>query len=248
MKKCIKCLKIVPLMMLLMFTLSGCVSLQDLRDDHAVWKDSKKKTIIWQEKEYVFLTDISESYFSPDFNLDDYINITEKDVPVLLSRYDGSFGYVSTDGKFINLYEQIYCIENEYEEMKQLLQNPPEINRFAYQYYANDEYSTACFEILEEEETKILEQILQECTDSYYETDFYEETMFIAEICKCSENKLFSMYLDTDINRNEDGKYIFCKYAEDYYGTAVIPDKYQDTIEEIFADAIKTAEETYVEY
>lgn len=44
MKKCMKYLKIVSLVLLLMFTLSGCVSLQDLRENHAVWKDSTEKS------------------------------------------------------------------------------------------------------------------------------------------------------------------------------------------------------------
>lgn len=248
MRKSMKYLKIVPLMMLLMFTLSGCVSLQDLRDEHAFWKDSTKKAILWQEKEYVFLTDMDDSYFSPQYNFNDYINITEADVPVLLAGIEGEFGNVSTDRKFINVYQEVYCIESEYEEMKKLLEDTPEMNHYAYQYYANDDFSTSCFRVLDEETSEIFEKILKDSEEAGYTEYNYEdnldiEIMFITEICQSSENGLFSNYIDIDLNKNEDGEYMFSKYEGEYCGRVVIPEQYQDDIAEIFADAIVTSEE-----
>lgn len=106
---------------------------------------------------------------------------------------------------------------------------------------------------MDEETTRVFEKILKESEEAGYTEYSYEdnldiEVMFIAEICQSSEDKLFSNYIDIDLNKNEDGKYMLSKYEGEYCGRVVIPEEYQDIIAEIFADAIVTAEETYVEY
>lgn len=235
-------------MLLTIFLLSGCVSLQDLRDDHAVWKDTTKNVIVWQEKEYIYLTDSSESYFTPEFGFQENINVTYNDVPLLLAGFEGDYGMTSTDEKFIDVYHKIYCLEDEYGEMKKILENPPSMDHFAYQYYIYDDMAESCYRVLSGEEANLFEKIIKECEENYIEQGAYEEKIFIAEICKSSEDKLFSTYLDIDLNRNMDGKYMLSKYAEEDYGIAMIPEQYQDVIEEIFADAIENAEEDYEEY
>lgn len=234
-----KYLKLIPLMLMTVFLLSGCVSLQDLRDDHAIYTDKSEKEIIWQGRKYLYLTDTSESNFSPDYDFDNPINITDKEVPVLLAGYEGSFGYVSKDSVFISLYEKVYCLEEKYEEKKGLVENPPELKYFAYQYYEDDEYSTMHFEVLDTDKTKQLEDMLKACTVEKKDVDY----MVVAEMYHSSKDGLFCAYNDITLCMNEEEQYFWDIYENEEYNLYKIPKEYNKTIEKVFEDAIRIAEE-----
>ena len=237
-----KYLKLIPLMLLTVFLLSGCVSLQDLRDTHAVFTDASKKEIIWQGRKYLYLTDSSVSNFNPEYD-DGYINITDKEVPVLMAGVEGDYGEVSKDGNFIALYESVYCLEEKFEETKEMLENPPELNYFAYQYYENDENSTIRFEVLDMDTTKQLTDILKSSTVEKKDIDY----MSVAEMFRCSEDGLYSTYADILLCMNSEKQYFWEILEKEEYHIYEIPKEYIDSIEKIFADAIEVADE-YMEY
>lgn len=242
MKRILKYFKMVPLMLLLMFSLSGCVSLQDLKDGHAVWKDSSEQTIIWQEKEYNYLTDSTTSNFAPEYDFKDYIRVTENDVPTLLAFFEGDYVSVSKDRNYLEVYEKIYCVEEKFAEVQERLKEDVEMNHYAYMYYeiseANGTYAM-CLNMLTEEETELLKKIEENSVVGTEYTDY----SWVAELYICSEDKLFNQYRNIDLCKTTDGEYFFESYAEEEYAVYKIPKEYYDSIEKIFADAIKASEE-----
>lgn len=233
-----KYFKVIPLMLLTVFLLSGCVSLQDLRENHATFTDASKKEILWQGKTYLYLTDSSVSNFSPEYE-QGYINLTEKEVPVLLAGIEGEYAEASKDGVFITSYGSVYCLEEEYEEMKALIENPPELNCLAYQYYENDDYSTLHFEILDVDTSEKLEDVWKSSTVKSKTEDY---TM-VAEVLQSSEDGYFKISDEKYLCMNSKGQYFLEVYEEEEFQLYEIPQEYNQILEKVFEDAIRIAEE-----
>lgn len=241
MRKISKYCKLIPLMIVLMLSLSGCVSLEELKDRQAFWKDDKKQTIVWQGKEYHYLTDTTTSHLSLEYDYMANIYIMKKDVPVLLAKYNSDYGDVTKDKQFINSWEEIYCIEDKYEEMKEFMKNPPEMDCYAYRFFDNDDAGSDRFCILEDEQEEQLKEIMKECKK---EKDYsQEEYNWVTEIFECSKDGLFRNYLSRDLCRTVDGELFWEVATESSYAAYEIPEKYYQVIEEIFAEPLRVSRE-----
>ncbi len=239
MNKSRKYYKIIPLLFLLMFLLTGCVSLQDLKDDHAIWADASKKTILCQGKEYVYLTNYLESYFSPKYDPIRFLYVTEPDVPTLLAAYEGDYADISEDGKFICIYDKIFCIKEEAEEMKEYVQEKGALDRYGYEYYSKDDYEELFFHMLTKEESQKLETIIEK-SDT---TKNYEDYYWVTQMIQCSEDGMFRKYMEMELCITDKGAYILEQYGEEgRYAQYTIPAEYYGIIEDIFADAIEAYE------
>lgn len=233
--------KFVLLMIILLLSLSGCVSLKDLKDSQAFWKDSKKDTIVWQGKEYHYLTDLAESHLNLDYDYMTYIDITKEDIPVLLARYSSDQAYVSEDKQFINLWEKIYCIEDRYEKMKELLKNPPKMECYAYRFFDNDDAGSDRFCILTEKQKKQLKEIIEE---SKIEKDYsQEEYYWVAETFASSADGMFRNYLGRDLCQTVDGELFWEVATESTYAAYEIPETYYKDVKEIFAEPLRVSKE-----
>lgn len=252
MKKISSYYKIIPILLILVFSLSGCVSLQTLRDKQAVWEDASQKSILWQGKRYVYLTNADETYFAPPLNDEIYLNLTESDVPVLLAEYIGEYLDVSQDENFLIFYSDVYCAEEKYGEMKERLKSDIKMDNYACYYYENIEDYTGNMKIFTQKEMNLLEQMDQSkfvekvySEEQYFE---YEYNEWIADIYLCSDDLLFQKYCGVDLYISGNGEYVWEKYQDDKYYVYVVPQQYNAIIEEVFADAIESYYEMYEEY
>lgn len=243
MKRISKYFKIVPLMLILMFSLSGCVSLQELKDQQAVWKNSSDQTIIWQGKEYKYLTDSAVSNFDPEYDYEKYVSVTKADVPTLLASWEGDYANVSKDGNYLIVYEKVYCVEEKLAEMEERLKEDADMNHYAFVYYNMNESYERCLCVLTEEEEKQLKEIEEKSVEKKEYTDY----QWVAELYISSEDKLFTQYRDIDLCKTTDGEYFFESYAEEEYAAYTVPKEYYDSIEKIFANAIKSCDANIVE-
>jgi len=246
MKKNMKILKIVPLMLVIVFMLTGCVSLQSLKDEPAIWTDSTKKTLIWKENEYLYLTNEESSNLYIDINANTTLNVTKSDVPTLLKFRLGDFAVVSKDEQFVSVYTDIYCIKNKYEEMQKRLEEENNLNLCASQYYnwggEGEDFSSTLLHIFTDEEEKLLEEIDKNSVQKKNYED-WEEHVFISDLFFVSEDGVFREYRDIGLYRTKDGEFFWEKFVEGEYATYAIPEECNESVESLFADEIKKAEE-----
>lgn len=118
--------------------LCGCNKLDDLKDRQAfmVTENGKVAKIVYHEKDYKPLENATDLFVIPKRS----INITEQDMPVLLSPFlFKTYSTVTEDEKIIISDDSTYyCREDYYDELQQKINNHT-LNRFAFQYSFFDE-------------------------------------------------------------------------------------------------------------
>lgn len=154
-KRLIALLAILPLI----FSLSGCMMLDDLRSRHAFWQGEDE--ILWGDavyKELVYHSDLL--YVETTY---DEVHVTEPDVPVLLSP--GGFLFYPTEDKlFLSNGYSTYCREDRYQEIQTRMMRPfhPDIVCYFYTTYnPADHKSTDRHYILTEKQQSMITTVLE---------------------------------------------------------------------------------------
>lgn len=126
------------LMVFLLLSLSGCAWLDQMRERQAFFETNGD--IIHNGVTYKLLP--SSEYLSPVSGIEDYVYVTEPDVPVLLIKefYLEELS-LSTDGSFLfDLYGSgnIYCREEIYDAVCDRIRGNFTADMMCYSYYAYD--------------------------------------------------------------------------------------------------------------
>ena len=121
----------------LLFSLSGCVALEEMRRGQAFLQENGD--ILWQGNTYKLLQDAQDLY--PELDYDDQLTVTAPDVPLLLATFEKyGFFYPSKDGKFLKSMDAgMYCRADAYEEISRRLREGFEPEIFCYFYEVYDE-------------------------------------------------------------------------------------------------------------
>ena len=228
---------------LMCLSLCGCQELDDMRAAHAFWQEDG--SILWNGNVYRQLGD-EDTRYDLDIVYDNVtINVTTKDVPVLLSGMSGMFSEpfdVCADGTLLEAYDWkggyvMYCREDVYAETEEYLKNGFELSTYYYSYLDEDYNSFNYY--LTEYQTKTINDILASVIPAPY-TEYEDEEIWDSLILHgCDESHRFSQSYLLDLWMTEDA--YFLATDEDVYP---VP----ETFEPIFNDIVKAYVETMEEW
>ncbi len=198
--KNLKKLFAIVLCLIICLSLCSCNFIDNMREKQAYSDD--KGNIIYKDKTYKLLSECS--YFNPDFSKNNTIYLTEKDVPVLLSRAYGYNRKISNDELFIRetVYNDnygtggylYYAREDVYEAYEEKITMYTYFDGYAFSYTAyetntegnsnNYPKTLTKYKMLDDEVTEVLSFLFDYGGDSYitgvediynyYITDIYQ--------------------------------------------------------------------------
>ena len=198
MKKALRLTSLVLILLMLIFTFSGCTAIDEARKNHGIWQNSDKTVILLNNKEYKFLPECQ--YLNPSVANDyDYVSVTDKDVPLLCKEIFGENFLRSDDGLFLvsDFYGDIdgvktlnYCVSDRYDEIVGRINGKIEMDRFCYTYYNyDDEDYNAQVYYLSDEEINAVNRVLQS-----EEISVLGECYDYIDIYRCSKDGIFTEY------------------------------------------------------
>ncbi len=270
MKKKTKILALLIAVVMMCLCLGGCDELDDLKSKQAYWTNDKSIDSITYNGEIYKLLNFKETtpytLYNLDYSLDNYINVTEKDVPVLLSNAYGSSLQTHKDGTFLEGYiydpfnesnptlynngrDVMYCKEELYDEISKTLEDGIKYTNYGYSTYSYDDTTDEeIFEYiyLSQEACDVINDVLENVEPEY--TSYKGE--FVVTLDVISEDKYFAT-----TNYNYEIVYEYESFEKTYYITSFmqttedytyyeIPQKYNEIFDEI-NENINDFEKTY---
>lgn len=184
----------------LALSLAGCAELDEMKAHHAVWGE-ERGTVLYNGAVYRALT---PSDLLQIWDAKDVIYVTDKDVPVLLSRWYGSTMSVDKSGILLEchgysawggseLYTSFYCREDKYPEIDRQLRQGPDLSRVIYSYW--DEEGNEKLYSLTADQIAAVEALLAGVpTESGIERYTLDED-FSFNLERASEDALFRTHL-----------------------------------------------------
>ena len=175
---------LVLLSLLVCLSLCGCRQLDEMKAKHAVWR--KDGTILWNGTVYRPLPrrnfDLNGNRFTES------INVTESDVPVLLSEDYGERFYGTEDGVFLYGYKsdeeytnhtREYCRADKYKEVRAEFDQMERLEGLCYDYYDQADHTHKTYYLTVEQQQSLYNimeygyssQILS--SDNVYSVDLY---------------------------------------------------------------------------
>lgn len=225
----------LALAVLMCLSLCGCQALEDMRAAHAVWQEDG--SILWNGQVYRPLENVPEEF---QFHIEQWIMVTEPDVPVLLSDLAGDGWSVDADGILMhnrnyNGEEVYFCREDKHEEMLNYFQTNIELDTYFYNYWPEEdgEVEEAVY-YLSDAEKAAVDSVLNwadfvEVDDDYYYS--FEDDEFSVMLGRCDGKHLFAEYHAVEIVSKRDGYYLFVNEM-----LAKVPSEYDAIFAEIVAD------------
>lgn len=232
MKKSIKRIIAVCLVFVFAFSLSGC-TMASIKARQAFWNEDG--SIEWQGSKYIVM-EVSGDFY-PDTYYDDYISVTERDVPVLLADSFGTQFYIVAEGNLLygGWDGTLYCKEDAYEEMYDEINNDTEYTKYYYENYGDDSDLWGTNYYLSKAEIELAENIMSEAQASTpidYEVFYGYDYTWITTLWQSSESGFYTREVYT-LYRTEEDFYIW-PYQTMYDWYFKVPEEYEDDILEIF--------------
>ena len=242
MKKLLKIITFILSLVLLCSVFTGCNMLDNLKEAHALINE--EKTIITYKGNTYLPIEETHPYFNP--LTEQNINVTEKDVPVLLSQsYNVYVGEITDDGSVMSLNtfywsaeytDNVYfCREDRYDEIVKMQQQDPIFDTYYYSYFGyndEDKYVDENY-IFTDEQREAVGKIMTTVEPAYTSTNEYiaDSHIFVVEATKdmvFRHERLF-------IYKN-GGKYIIEDY-DDSNACYIVPEEYNEIFDEIMVAA-----------
>ncbi|MBR2151978.1 MAG: hypothetical protein IJ944_01660 [Clostridia bacterium] len=231
MKKYAKIIALILSVVTLCTILCSCDALDDMKAKQGFWQEDG--TILYNGNTYLKLPEYAElNYDSENVANIDYIHVTEKDVPVILSQQFGSYRNVTKDNVIIYGNGEMHALAGKYAQIEKEMQKAirGEYEVFTAIYY-NDDGTNTKYNCTADEISVIKDITSQNSLDISYSWDDITE---IPITCS-TENGYFGYYFGSIIRFDSD-KYVVTKNME-YEGTInfLVPEKYQKDMEDIFS-------------
>jgi len=195
MKRSIRILSLILLSALLLISFTSCMSLDDMKAAHAFYDENG--AILYDGHTYYLLPECSELTVSEL----DSINVTETDVPVLLSGTLGDSYDVSPQKIFLSMYYKgkIYCREDYFEDVKNRIENGYTMDRYCFMAMIDPENtgdpanSYVDYELLKPKVASVLLDTMEIAEPMILPSAGmkYEQ---IIRINRCSEDTFFQSY------------------------------------------------------
>lgn len=221
MKKYLKILSLISLLIIISTLFSSCNGLDEMRKTQAFWNNTEKTEIIYNNEIYKKI-DLGTVELLSDYRDTVQINITEKDVPVLLSEFFGTYAAVRQKGKFIVVSsEEYYCLAEDYDEILLSLKDMEPTSACVYNY---DIYKGG-YGLLSDEDNEILNSII---SLDEAKVISYENIKHFGAVYRCDEKMIFSY--EWFNFKKADGKYYLSGSGNEYYE---VPKEHEEWFEEI---------------
>lgn len=196
MKKNYKRIFALLLVLTQLVLLCGCDALDEMRQNQAFLNEDGD--ILWNGSTYKKLP--ACAYLAPLCDYDTIVNVTEEDVPVLLSSMFSQFYYYpSEDGRFLsarshNTDEVYYCESSVYDAICARIQAPfePDIVCYSYDVYQEDsyEYETKYY-TLTQEQVDAIKLVVQNTTPTTMQDGMYLDSQWSIALEECSQDMVF---------------------------------------------------------
>jgi len=217
-----KKIAVMLLLITVCISLCSCKELDELRDKQAF---RNKNSIIYGDELYkVFLT-YDELNFS--FAGAEYINVTDPDVPVLLSETFNSHYFINEDKTIIHndYYNEWYVREDKYSEFESKIKNGVTYSEVGFEYY-NASLGDSTDYILNESEKKTLMSLVE--GETVTENFEIHEELYLFEQ---SSDRLFKRSDYYTVIRTDKDYYVRVKvnrYTDEIYKSNDVTDKMFD--------------------
>ncbi len=240
MKKALKAISLILSVMLICTAFTGCNMLDDLKGSHALINKDRNE-ITYMGYTYIPI-EVNDSRFNP--LTEQPINVTEEDVPVLLSQANTVYvGQITADGSVMSLntyywsenYDDnfYFCREDRYDEINEVLETEPTAYMYFYSYWGFDEDGN---EIsgdyhLTEEQISVINEIKATAEKKVSETNSFV-TEGSVYVYAATEDMIFR-WMELFIYKI-DGIY-FMKEETDVAYCYTVPEEYNPIFDEILA-------------
>ena len=233
---------------LLCLSFTGCKRLDELKEAHAFWQEGG--AILWGDTVYKPLPETEMELNGTPDEKDGYsltVNVTEKDVPVLLSELEGQYMTPYRDGLFLAGYGTLYCAADRYDEMLELIdQGRSALTKMSYVYSdRNEEKDWIEREyVLTEEQTEAVRTVYESALPYVMEEGMYLSTDRCIDLYAVSENGYFKSLL---YNLEVAGNTYYIVEQGMVGNTYRVPDAYASLFASIFAPMIEAEERLYAD-
>lgn len=259
MKRTAKILAAIGLIIILCVSMTGCMKIDKMRERHG-YIDEKGNIVVNGEVFIAlpyceYLAPEIEGYYGSVFQSSDYIvNITDKDVPVLLSGFTGEKCHISKDEMYLvrevfdeyhGYYgEQYYCHEDIYDKIYSAIEAgySPDGYKYDYTDWSDEDNNWDKEYILTDAQVNAINEVLSTVAtmdELPFEVESYDYKYFV-EIKSFTEGMPFEKY-EMDIYEYESGYYIYkSQWNEDetewlYDDIYRVPKSLEKTFDEITA-------------
>ncbi len=259
MKRTAKILAAIGLIIILCVSMTGCMKIDKMRERQG-YVDEKGNIVVNGETFIAlpyceYLAPEFGGYYSSVFQSSDYIvNITDKDVPVLLSGFTGDICHISKDEMYLvkevmddyfGYYgEQYYCHEDIYDKIYSAIEAgySPDGYKYDYTDWSDEEKNWDKEYILTDAQVNAINEVLSTVAtldELPFEVESYDYK-YITEIKSFTEGMPFERY-EVDIYKYESGYYIYkSQWNEDetewlYDDIYRVPKSLEKTFDEITA-------------
>ena len=244
MKKNLKRILVFVLAVMMLFSLCGCMALDEMRQAQAFYDESG--SILWNGSTYKMLP--ACDYFTPECTYETWIYVTEADVPVLLSSlFNQEELVVCTDEAILSSYytNSYYCREDLYDSVSTRIQQgfTPDVVCYSYSAYdeETDEYTTEYY-TLTQEQIDVIELIISTEEPMTMGDGWYLDYAWSVYLEECSEDMLFRRN-SLDISVSGDTYYLFL-YTDQGELVYAVPDGCNAIFDEIVS-AYKQSDDFY---
>lgn len=250
MKKVKRFVALFTALVLVCLSATGCNAIDEMRENQAFYTETG--TVMLRGNEYLPLPE--NEYFSPFDSEDSLIQITEADLPVLLSVFAGESATLYNDGIILttDYGDTHYCRADKHDQYSTLLSEPFVPTSYCYTYSVLD---TDTFDYIEynykltDEQVKAVDEILATVTPTWRDRigDLYAD--YSEDLYACDDTMLMRK---ESIRIEKFGSY-YCLAGMMYDDTGIleyeyaVPNEYNaifDNIIKASVDAAK-AEEIY---
>ena len=231
MKKTVKRTVLLLVLFSLAVSLCGCNALDELRERQAYWGEND--AIVWKDTVYKKLPNEGTLYVDIDQE-EAALNVTEPDVPVLLSVFC-TYAHVCENDIFLCSGGDYYCREDQYQEIWNRIYSPFQADLICYSYtvYDMETYSSETkYYTLTKDQVDMLGLVVEKEEPKVLGDGWSLRTDVRLSLWECSEDMLFRR--DTmDLARSGDTYYLYL-YTGKETCVFTIPSGCNDTCKEIF--------------
>ena len=211
----------------MLFCLSGCSGLEELRKQQAFVGENGE--ILWNGNVYKALP--GNEYMYVEFDNEGAVYLTAPDVPVLLSVICmEQFLMPSEDGVLLSEIEPgtYYCREDRYEDILSRMQEEfvPDVVCYSYKEYPETEYYT-----LTKEQVETIDLVLQNTEPTVLGDGMYMEWDYFVDLQAYSADRLFCRD-STDISDSGTTYYLH-QYTDEQEQVFTVPEAYSQVFAEI---------------
>lgn len=226
MKKTIRIAALFLALLMLALPLVGCDRIDEMRANQGFWNDDG--SISFNGKTYKLLSPSKYLYTDLYRNLE----ITEKNVPVLLSERYGKNFSISYDEVFIAHGSEYYCRADKYDYVEKRIKEGAKLDHLGFYYTHNGYKIGKVGHVLTKEEVSAIEDIMRGeniVKESIHEVASYNICIVLD---KCSSDMLFATKSDIRLYIDSDN----CYFISDGPVVYSVPAKYDRLFDNMFEE------------